>query len=93
MKHQPATPLPFAVENSAGNIEIVNEETLFTICSSSVGMRGPARKLAEQNIAYLIHAANAYPKLVAMVATLADHPDSPAFALLRELGEAAVNAE
>jgi hypothetical protein len=44
----------------------------------------PARMQDEK---YRLHAANAYPLLVEMVATYADDPDSPAAKLLRELGE------
>lgn len=84
--HKPATPLPFIA--SVDNISRDNLLLLRGMCgNASDGV---------QNAAYIAHAANAYPKLVAALrridATISGSQAQAvqignAIALLRELGE------
>lgn len=51
VKHQPATPLPFSTKD---------DDIIYGADGSDAG----APEVSDQNLAYVIHAANAYPKLV-----------------------------
>ena len=94
-KHKPATALPWSVDQTPSGFEVVNEETLFTVARIPTSQRSMSTRMMETNAAYIVHAANAYPKLVeAIKDSLHGHCDvgSQSSALflriLRELGEA-----
>lgn len=77
-KHAPATPLPWVADGH--HVTNADPKTRMYIV---VKREGP-----QQNAAYIAHAANAYPKLVEFVRTVAaDRDAEDARALLRELGE------
>lgn len=94
IKHQPATPLPWDVDDEA------------QICALNRAMFSPSKPLlpagvADWDAAYIVHSANAYPELVAALTDLVKRCDGPegvradgsniqtisASALLQKLGE------
>src|SRR3990167_6932700 len=102
-KHTPATPLPWAAMpapergfNDRASVHsphfdrpgvVSGQGSIGEICGGDAGRDG-----STQNAAYISHAANAYPKLVAALSLLVNplaprHAVSDAAALLRELGE------
>lgn len=77
---KPTTPLPWRLDDDT---HIGTDDT--TVCHQSVEMY---RDGAKQDMQYLVHAANAYPKLVALVRDWADEYGHGSFGkLLEELGE------
>lgn len=88
IKHQPATPLPFGARTGyiVGAFDGVGHET---VCEAPRGWENGRR--VQQNMAYLVHAANSYQKMVgALRAARSCTVDAAnrADRLLRELGEA-----
>lgn len=84
LKHQPATPLPWYFAPLSGIVRQMEEDGTKRVCSLHV------REDAEQDGEYLQHAANAYPKLVAMLLRAAldeNYEADDCRALLRDLGE------
>lgn len=83
VKHQPATPLPW----------VVVKDGAYTVIDSvppNAKRFGVVRYIGEptaQNAAYIVHAANAYPKLIEALRVQAKLNGVPS-AILRELGEA-----
>ena len=89
VKHQPATPLPWGSEIDA----------MIAKCDAAV-LKSEYRKATDEIAGfvqghrdYIVHAANAYPKLVEALRYILAHPDDKAQRerganLLRELGEA-----
>lgn len=103
-KHQPATPLPFKVAESDGDGPLIVTTHKVKVPIVGCAYHGDTDTDAEaiQDAEYLVHAANAYPKLIAALKNAesflagfddCDNPeDRPADlslirALLRELGE------
>lgn len=93
---RPGTPLPW-VRNKYGKPYSGNECDTIRLREFATAMSGDLED-AKQNDAYVFHAANAYPKLVALIndylyTAAAPHKlavgdvDDKARALLRELGE------
>ena len=97
--HKPATPLPFRSEDTT--VKYVTHGAWHTI--ARLNDKKYTNEANKENAAYLAHAANAYPKLVAAlreyvnVVESVNNPNSfgvevrdagaPARALLRSLGE------
>lgn len=67
MKHSPATPLPWAVPGTDGGE--------YVVCSD--GSHGKRRTVAHgydpQNAAFIVHAANAYPRAIELLQYCASH--------------------
>ena len=86
-KHQPATPLPWSEPVNYGNVSFEIQS-----CSQQVLV---GKKWTIQDVRYVSHAANAYPRLVQALQDLLPDPEASnytkaeqrASALLRELGE------
>ncbi len=93
VKHKPATPLPWTVEHGNHVIGGNQERSRVAVGSLSVA----EYRVADQNAAYIAHAANAYPRLVEALRELAEasgrgieacvNAEARAESLLRELGE------
>jgi hypothetical protein len=60
MKHKPPTPLPVELEEGNPHCIVFADGT-----SADVSYYENGEEAGEQHAAYLVHAANAYPKLVA----------------------------
>ena len=93
-KNIPATPLPFKVGPLAGSIYGANGVEVAKVAWPRTGHLQRSEKIAVEqrcvaNAAYLNHAANAYPKLIAALRWYAGTPDGGGNArhILRELGE------
>ena len=92
---KPATSLPWSIEQIGVTNMGPDGEDVFDIgpCDREGAMHKRISTVAGySDAAYLVHAANAYPKLVELVRYLAAHPGDlaqvdRAEALLRELGE------
>lgn len=96
--HKPATPLPFEQQRGFDLRSIISADGTMVAKSSQLGI-GTTR--GADNAAYLVHAANAYPRLVEALRNLAERCDgaegvrddgsnidtSDAAGLLMELGE------
>jgi hypothetical protein len=85
---KPATPLPFKLDHN-GMIKSGNH-AFTSLMWGDTEDDGHPRKSVEQNMAYLSHAANAYPRLIAVLRSVVSEegwPKRDAAALLRELGE------
>jgi hypothetical protein len=86
-KNQPATPLPFTVEQPNVHLYLKGAN------GAAIGERYIGSIDERQDLAYIAHAANAYPQLVAQLrALIAVGPSKggegdSARALLRALGE------
>lgn len=83
-RHAPATPLPFEVFAESF---IRSRGEVFTAASWSDEDDGISEKETKQNIAYLAHAANAYPALVEQLRTLNFHLKSRVRAILDRSGK------
>ena len=85
MTKEPATALPWTLTEQPGYIAAQgNAQNSFTTARSSASKRNRA------DMAYVVHSANAYPLLVAMLRRAAldeNYEADDCVALLRELGE------
>ena len=91
-KNTPATPLPWKVAQAGdpNNVPRIMSEKggVAVLCVNRfLGDKGPSKEEIQQ-AGYIAHAANAYPKLVALARFYATQPmGGEASTLLRELGE------
>lgn len=99
--HKPATPLPFSVTDDGTFLTIVNGNGLNTTPDLRISEYGADEvKELRTDYAYLVHAGNAYQKLIeTLQADIAEHlkhevadgghgPAHKAINLLHQLGEA-----
>ena len=89
---KPATALPWHLGIKQAE-QIVYNEKGWAIANATVYHGHTEREETKANAAYIVHASNAYPRLVAMLGTVIRTADQRnekvkhARALLRELGE------
>lgn len=85
--HKPATALPWETDEW-GSVFPVGKYDRVVLTGFSLSM-GPRSQEAEQNTAYMLHTANAYPQMVQVLKDRAALPEGgPERALLTKLGEA-----
>ena len=84
VKNFPCSPLPWAIRKDGADTHIDSSSKLASVACDT--QYYPWIETAD--MPYIVHAANAYPKLVALVKEYADEYGHGAFgALLNELGE------